>query len=286
LLWTIWESLALNRPVERDSINRIEWSGSMSIYAQHPLNQDDDSQSPFGPLFTAMIVAAAGVLYVLTRHPLLAAILPWLHGGWATLSTGLWILRKDPSRRRAWTCFAFYTAVASWKAAAVALATLFIFFVVSQLCGVPVNDNEFIATLLAFAAGLLLSSLICIAAVVAALRCKVRVYYHAHLRSTVHGELTNAARIRLRKHRFSLGRLVIGSLIVLPLLALPFVLMCMMMENKAMHRAFIALGRNLGAAAVLLVTVALPWSGIYLAQWLCLRVVADSPGQCWPPGTC
>ncbi len=102
------------------------WESSMSSYNQLPLNTDNDGPSVFGPILTASTIAAAGVLYLVTRHPLLAAILPWLHGGWPTFSTGLWLLRTDPVRRCAWVCLIFYLAAGCWKAAVTALGTMMV----------------------------------------------------------------------------------------------------------------------------------------------------------------
>ena len=96
----------------------------MSVFDQ--LQHDDDRPILSGPFVSALTIAAAGVVYVMTRHPLLAGILPWLHGGWPTFSTGIWILRSDPQRARARVCFLFYFAAACWKAAVVAFATTFV----------------------------------------------------------------------------------------------------------------------------------------------------------------
>src|SRR5574340_969567 len=90
------------------------------------------AETPLGrlkPLLFGSTLLVATLLYLTTKEPVLAAILPCVHGGWNTFRTGLWLLRADPRRLRARTCFAFYVAAACWNAAAAGVASVGLFIV-------------------------------------------------------------------------------------------------------------------------------------------------------------
>jgi hypothetical protein len=202
----------------------------MSVYLQNPLDDNNEPQRRIAPALTGVVFAAAGVLYLLTGHPLLAGILPWLYGGWPTFSAGLWILRTDPVRSRARVCFLFYLAAACWKAAATALATVMIFMFMSSICGIPPNNRELMAALLALLVGLVLNTLIGGIAVVAALVCKVRVWIRTNLRGLLRNDLTRAAYIGPSPQtRLSLEFAVVATAVLVPLVILGALLMVAMM---------------------------------------------------------
>ena len=111
---------------------------------------------------------AATVLYLVTNNPLIAAILPCLHGSWNTARTGLWLLKTDPCRSRARIRFAFYVAAACWKAAGAALGTVMVFILVERFVGLPPNMDELAAIMIVLAGGTVLNTLLGLAAVGAA----------------------------------------------------------------------------------------------------------------------
>jgi len=254
----------------------------MSIYVQSPY-YNDGRHGHYRPVFTALTIAATAVLYLWTRHPLLAALLPWLHGGWATFSTGLWIVRVDPLRRRAWTCFSFYLAVACWKAAATALASIVLLALLAARFGVQPNENEIIASLLTLVAGLVLNSLIALVAVVAALCCRVRVCVRANLRTTTLNDLSRAAEIGPSSRTpFSLEFIVVATAMILPLIIFGIMLLMICLGNG--NAAVPPKGFTVVFAIATMFGV--PLSAVPIVGWLCSRVVAKSPQDCWPAGTC
>ena len=112
------------------------------------------------PLLFGATLLLAMVLYLVTKQPALAAILPCLHGGWATFRTGWWVLRSDSRRCRARTCFAFYLAAACWKAAAAALTSIGVSVYAANKFGVQPNMDEALAAMLVVAWGVVLNSLL------------------------------------------------------------------------------------------------------------------------------
>jgi hypothetical protein len=260
----------------------------MSSYDKLPLSNDGDEPSLIGPIFTASTIAAAGVLYLLTRHPLLAAILPWLHGGWPTFNTGLWILRTDPVRTRARVCFTFYLAAACWIAGAVALATGILLGCVGDLCGAKPNQVELLVSMLSFAAYIVISSLIALTAVIAALATRVRVCVRTNLKSMLRNELSRAAQFgAVQKGPFRIEFLVVVSAAIVPLITVGMTLLVLLLtlagDNGAAHP------KNVNTILVIIACVVglgLPLIAIPIAGWLYPRVVAKSPQECWPAGTC
>jgi hypothetical protein len=255
----------------------------MSSYDQFPPNDDDDGLSMLGPVFTASTIAAAGVLYLLTRHPLLAAILPWLHGGWPTFSTGLWILRSDPVRSRAWVCLVFYFAAGCWKAAVTALGTMIALGCIGAWCGLQPTEKEIMATTIAFLIGLALNILLATIAVIAALICKVRVCVRANLQLTLRHDLSRAAQIGPMPSgsSFTLEFVVVATAVVLPLILIGIAFTMLVVGEKAQVKPNDIITPLIVAIGI----CGIPLSGIPLVIWLCSRTVAKSPQECWPAGT-
>jgi hypothetical protein len=234
-------------------------------------------------------IVAAGIVYYFTRHPLLAALLPWLHGGWNTFRSGLWILKTDPLRPRAWTCFAFYLTMACWKAAAAAVATLAVFGFAALHFGIRVDEKELIATTIAFLAGVILHSVIGIIGVAAALRCRVRVWVQSNLRRALRGDLAQASRMGrvIRPHplrsRAVTYQTNLGVILVVTAMMVPVTIVAATVLVLA-----VTLGRP--SNIEMIIALILFWCGLIAAilscGWLSSRVVARSPRECWPPGTC
>ena len=49
------------------------------MHDERLFNNEEAQPSNFGPVLSALTIAAAGILYCVTRNPLLAMLLPWLH---------------------------------------------------------------------------------------------------------------------------------------------------------------------------------------------------------------
>jgi hypothetical protein len=253
----------------------------MSSFIQSPLADEPAQPSLFGPILTASMIAAAGIVYLFTRHPLLAAILPWLHGRWSTFCTGFWILRADPRRPRARVCFVFYLAAACWKAAIASLVTIVVITSIASECGLQPNEKEIVPVTLAFLAGLLLNTILGIVAVIAALVCKVRVYVRADLQMVLRYDLKRAALIGPSPRNSSkIEFIVAATAAIVPLILIGTTLaMFVLGENLGGQHGFEPL---IGIAIIF----GVPLSGIPLVVWLCSRVVSESPRESWPPGTC
>ena len=253
------------------------------MYDEQPVPEPHTKGSHSTPLLGVATVAAAGLVYCLTGHPLLAALLPWLHGGWNTFHTGFWILRKDPLRSRARICFVFYLAAACWKAAAAALAMVLIFAFADGMFGVKLNQKEIVATVMAFLAGLVLNSLIGVIAVTAAIIYGVRAWVQSNLRTVVRGDLSRASQIGPSpRQTLNFGVVVVITAMLLPVIVALTVAMSMAtMDKKA--------NPHVDDSQVMLwlfVLFAGPLIVYVFCKWLTARVIAKSPQECWPPGTC
>ena len=84
----------------------------------------------------------------------------------------MWLKNGDPVSSRGWACFWFYLALAFWKAAGWALASMIAFGLVEAYTGQPPTEEQIIVMLAVFAGGLCLSVAIGVAAVASALRGK------------------------------------------------------------------------------------------------------------------
>ncbi len=241
-------------------------------------------KTPLGriePFLFGVTLPAATLLYLATKEPILAAILPCLHGGWKTFRTGLWLLRSDPCRSRARTCFAFYTAAACWKAAAAALASVGLSVFVAIRFGVQPNISEFAALMLVLTGGVVLNTLLGLGSIYAALRCKIRVWVHPRLRTAVHGDLRLVAQIGPFRRDFNHAIFVVATALVFPLVG-----------AGALGLAALTVGKNpgevgtVGAAIVALVLLfGGPLAMIPCYAWLSSRIIARSPQECWPAMT-
>jgi hypothetical protein len=226
-------------------------------------------------------LAIAALLYFLTNEIAIAVVLPCLHGGWHTIETGIWLLKSDPYRRRARVCFAFYFATACWKAAAAALFTVFLFGVAEAMTGVQPNMNEFAATMLVVAGGVVFNTLVGIGATIAAVAYNIRVWVHPGLRSMVQDDLSMVTRLNPPRCGFNHAIFVVATALVFPILCIGTV--CLLV-------ATVGKGRNEveSTSAILFVFATMfggPIAMIPCYAWLSSRIIARTPQQCWPQDT-
>jgi hypothetical protein len=254
----------------------------------HSENLPDTTPSRPGRLEPLLFVATlivATLLYLVTKRPALAVILPCLHGGWETFRTGLWVLQSDPCRPRARTCFAFYLAAACWKSAASAFLAVVIFIVAAMITGFQPNINEFAATMFVLAGGVVLNMFLGLGAICAALRQKIRVWVHPRLRAMTDGDLRRVAELgpvrRGANHAiFGLNHAIF---VVATALAFPVA------GAGALAVAILTVGKNRNQLETVPATIFLcltlfgaPLATIPGYVWLSLRIVARSPQECWP----
>ena len=143
-----------------------------------------------------IVLVVAVAVEAATGSALLAALPIAVHAGWKSFRCGWWLKSVDPVPRRARACFWFYLATACWKAAAYAFVTIIIFGVVENFAGQPVPMDEVIAELQVMLCGVVLSVIVGIAAVVSALRRKVRVWVHPSVREQCRGDFNRLGEIR------------------------------------------------------------------------------------------
>jgi bifunctional DNase/RNase/predicted permease len=221
---------------------------------------------------------AATVLYLVTNNPLIAAILPCLHGSWNTARTGLWLLKTDPCRSRARICFAFYVAAACWKAAGAALGTVMVFILVERFVGLPPNMDELAAIMIVLAGGTVLNTLLGLAAVGAALRGRVRVWVHPRLRAAARGNLGVAARLSPRVAGFNHAVFVIATALVFPPIIAGTIGLAVFTVGQNCNQGE-SIARIIGGLVVLFGG---PLAMIPCYAWLSSRIIARSPRECWP----
>lgn len=246
------------------------------------------------PLLFVGTLAAATFLYMATHEPLLAVVLPCLHGGWHSFRTGLWLLRSDPCRPRARTCFAFYLASACLNSAAFALSSLGLFGAGEVGMGHPANIKELNATLLVLAGGVLLNSCIGLGAIYAALTRKIRVWVQPRLREMVRGDLTLVSTLRPlyedltpvtsfgpAKHRFNHAVLVVATSLVFPVVGAGILAVIAMTVGKDPVQVTTTPIMTFEFAALF----GAPLAMIPCYAWVSSRIIARSPRECWPAWT-
>lgn len=241
------------------------------------MSQDDKSVSRNSLAFTSTL-GIATLVYLVTSDPLVAVILPCLHGGWHTLRTGCWLLGADPCRRRARTCFVFYVAAAFWKAAAAALLTIVLFAVVETLTGLLPNANEIQAIACVLLLGFLLNTLTGFVAVCTALFCGVRVWVHPDLHTMLHADLGLVSGLNPRWSGVNHAIFVVATAMAFPLLVFGFILLCILPLDKD-HVAIESLS-VIPLSSAFLLGGAIAMVACYV--WLSSRIIARTPQDCWP----
>ena len=230
-----------------------------------------------GALLLFAAFAAGTLVFVATKNPTAGAVLPALFAGWGSCASGFWVLRTDPQRRRAWSCFAFQIATACWQAAAAALASVIFFVIMAEATGIEPNLRAFSATMLVLVAGVILNTLIGLVAVGTAMRNRVRVWVHPKLQRTLEEESARFPAAGPFVTRFNHAVFVIGTALALPAIAvgvIPLLILAADVAPKA--------GGGKAAVAAILTLFAVPAAMIPCYAWLSSRIVARSPRECWP----
>lgn len=225
-----------------------------------------------------LTLLVATLVYLVTTAPIAAAILPCLHGGWNPFRTGLWLLRSDPDRPRARTCFAFYLAAACWNAAAAALSAVVVFILAANTIGVQPAMSEFVAIMLVLAGGVVLNTLLGWGAICAAIVRKVRVWVHPSLLATTGGDLRSIAELSPPRSGFNQAIFVVATALAFPAVG-----------AGAIGLAWMTVGQNranveTGSATILTFALVfgVPLAMIPCYAWLSSRIIARSPRECWP----
>src|SRR5690606_10010121 len=151
-----------------------------------------------GRWLLAAAFTAGAFVYLGTTSPMAGAVLPALSAATGSIGTGLWVLRADPARSRAWTCLAFYIATALWQAAAASLASVVMFVLIEQLVDRAPRLEQFVPTMLVLVTGVTVSTAIGLAAICSALKLRLKVFIHPKLPSIVDHDLSSDGSLRDR----------------------------------------------------------------------------------------
>lgn len=223
----------------------------------------------------------ATVIYLLSGAMIVSTVLPCIHAGWSTLSSGLWILQVDPVRARARVCFTFYLAAACWKAACAALITVVTFAVVANKTGIEPSLDKFVATMWVLIAGVVLNMALGLAATIAAISRRVRVWVQPQLQSRYLGDLRWAARQSRIYPGFNHAIFVVGTALIFPTAALGALLLAVL--PIAVEREDTVSTSTM--ILVFLLVFGFPLAAIPCYAWISSRVIAQHPVECWPPAT-
>lgn len=223
----------------------------------------------------------ATVIYLLSGALIVSTVLPCIHAGWSTLSSGLWILQVDPVRARARVCFTFYLAAACWKAACAALISVATFALIANKTGIEPSLEEFVATMWVLIIGVVLNMALGLGATAAAISRRVRVWVQPQLQSRYLGDLRRAARQSRIHPGFNHAIFVVGTALVFPTAALGALLLAVL--PIAVNREDTVSTSTM--ILIFLLIFGFPLAAIPCYAWISSRVIARHPVECWPPAT-
>ncbi len=228
----------------------------------------------------ALALVIGVTLFLVTNNAIAGATLPSLVAAWPVLSTGLWLLRSDPQRQRARTCFAFYLAAACWKGAAAALTTVIVLMFVSEFKGQDPTVETISATMLTLSAAVVLNTLVGLGATWAAVRHGIRVWVHPNLRAQLEGNLGAVTRLDLAHYGFNHAIFVVATSLVFPIVTLGAGLLVVLLADATpnhveMFPAIIAFGVIFGGPILMIPVYA----------WLSSHIIAGNPQDCWATGS-
>jgi len=211
-----------------------------------------------------LLLAVGVIIFLVTNEPMAGAVLPSMNAGWRSVRTALWILRSDQRRGRARVCAAFCLATAFWQAAASALVSVILFGIVYHATGREPNLQRFAATMWMLAGGVVLTSIVGLAAGISAWILAIRVWVHPRLRELTNGDLEAAVDLSPQRC-FNHAVFVIGTSLACPIT-------CTFAFLLIEFRSGLFTGSMMIATYVL---------GVVSYWWLASRTVATHPAECW-----
>ncbi len=239
---------------------------------------DGPSRRGWRAVLLALLLSAAVALYLATGRLALAVFFPCLHAFWHTFQTGWWILHVDPVRRRARVCFAFYLAAACWKAAATALLSIGFFLWMAIKFNRQPNMEEAAANMMVLAIGVGLNTILGMGAIWAAIRYKIRVWVHPRLRRLVQDDLRQAYQLPPLRSGWNLAIFVVATALLFPAVSLGAAFCAWLsfgMDVAQVQAAWVGILTCLAVFGV-------PIPAVVGYAWLSSRIIARSPGECWP----
>jgi len=149
------------------------------------------------------------------------------------------------------------------------------------MTGVQPHMGELAAAMLVLAGGVAINTVVGLGATCAALFCKVRVWVHPRLRSTVRGDLSSVTRLRPFQWGLNHAVFVVATAVAFPVLSADAIGVAALTFGKA---------RNEVVTVPIMVFEFVAFLGGPLATipcycWLSSRIIARSPQECWPRET-
>jgi hypothetical protein len=223
------------------------------------------------------LLTASFVVYEVTNQPALGTAVMCLKFGWQDFKTARWLWRYDPWRARGRACWWMFVAWGLWKVAALAvgvnIVVLSAMAVIENLNGKLPPDRlwgAFIGAGLTSIAGLELSAVATVWALIAAARNRTRLWLDG-----------SARRSRLQGHwpPYVSSRRPFNRLRILhPSAGIALVIFgAGGVVGHAMRPFGFSEQWRVG------VTLCFWLAGGALMKWLKLRVLANTPDECWPP---
>lgn len=233
------------------------------VHNKHNININAKQESYWPLSFFASIFLGI-LVFLTTQNAIAGAVLPSLQGGQRLFRTGLWILRNDEEPVRAKVCFAFYLSAAFWMGSAVAFSTFILFTAIHAFTGNNPNMDQLAATMITLASCVAISSLFGLAAIIMAIRNRVRVWVHPGFQDTSDA-LHLATYDESDFDKFNYAIFVVTTSLAFPPLAIGCAALAMI------HSGLLAFIVLLGGPLVTLIA--------YI--WLSSRIIATCPGDCW-----
>jgi hypothetical protein len=259
--------------------------GSNHADSRSELASDMDCAGRFRWLAWPVAILVAIMVHQVTGSPIAAASLLAVHAGWKSFRCGLWLKSVDPVLARAWACFWFYLATAFWKAAAWALATVFLFVVVAIVAGQPPGEEEIIMEFFVLGGGICLSTAIGILALASALRGGVRVWVHSNVRERCHSDFSQLGRIGgfyvgPLGHGFNHAVFVVATSLAVPVVGFGTALLIWSAAGARPNDAPLI-------PTLLGFLILFPGSLLAIPAYAIIarRVIAKTPAECWGDGT-
>lgn len=227
----------------------------------------------------------AFLVFELTTNSTLAAVVACCKFGWDDLVTAVWLLRRDPLRRRAWASFWFYVAYGLWRISVTATVVgVTLGLIIALLTGGAGQAHDVLAAVLVQAiVGVQLQTGATILGVFFALRAPCRVWVSDQLHPVRRRREWPIPTDRLTRQ--SGGRIlttaIVVMLFVVGLVALLVVTSAWFAlaprgPNRMLFRQGLAVGVPFFTVVVFPVLVLL------LRNWSWKRVLASHARQCWP----
>lgn len=208
-----------------------------------------------------LVLLLLGVgLLLATENVAVSSVIPAIYAGLASGRTALWIFRSDPYRTRARIAGAFSMAAAFWQAAAAAFVTVLTYVAVASATGREPAMEHFEATMLCLLGTLIATSILGLAASLAAAVCGIRVWVHPRLQALLKDPLRSMT-------CFNYAVFVLATS-----LGFPTVVACGILCIDPPSEGFMLAVMGLGPLAALTAYV-----------WLQGRIIARNPIECWMP---